>query len=99
MQRITDRDLNGLVARINRTFGEREEAYTSDAEGFRANVGTFVIDHAYGGVSLYRLMNEGGGVTDVLRTGHTTKRDLYNQMHAFLNGIETCEMHTAGGGA
>jgi hypothetical protein len=56
-----------------------------------ATIGYYVVDHAYGGVELQRIMNEGGGVDDVLRSGHTTKRSLYDQMHAFLTGIEVAE--------
>ncbi len=87
--RITNRNLEAVVARINRTFNEKEEAYTREPDGtFHANIGTFTLDGAYGGVALFRIMNEGGGVTDVLRTGHTTKRNLYDQLFAFLAGVE-----------
>ncbi len=92
--RITSRDLDGVLMRINLTFGEEPAGYTREADGrFHANVGTFVIDGAYGGWELQRMMNEGGGVSDVLGTGHVSRRELYHQLHAFLRGIEAWERH------
>ena len=95
--RITDRDLDGVVALINRTFGESEAAYTRDAEGFHANVGAFTLSHAYGGVELHRISNASGGVSTPLgSTGHVPKRELYGLMHAFLRGIEAWNAHLDG---
>ena len=85
MSRITDKDLQAVVDRINRTTGS--PAAYRDADGTIA-CRHFSISHAYGGVSLHRTSNTSGGVADVFGCGHITKRDLYERMHAYLRGIE-----------
>ena len=87
--RITERDLKAVVNRINQITGSPLEPYTKqDDGGFKANPGNYHLDHAYGGVSLKRMCNEGGGVSDVINSGYTTKRDLYNLMQAYIRGLE-----------
>lgn len=82
--RITDKNLDGLCAVINWVTGSPEAPYV---EGV-CQIGNYHISHSYGGVSLHRMSNASGGVTEPLHCGHTTKRDLWNRMHAFLKGIE-----------
>ena len=87
--RITDKDLENVVARINRITNSPLEAYTKDENGkFRANTGNYHLSYAYGGVELQRMHNEAGGVTTPLNTGHVTKRELYNLMQAYINGLQ-----------
>jgi hypothetical protein len=86
------KDLEPIVARINRIFKMPATPYTKNAEGkFTANIGNFHLSQAYGGVCLHRMVNEGGGVSDVLQSGHVSKRELLNRMFAFLRGIELKE--------
>ncbi len=54
----------------------------------KSTVGNYHLDHAYGGVSLFQMDNESGGVRDVLQCGHVSKPQLYSLMHAFLRGID-----------
>lgn len=90
--RVTIKDLEAVCARINRTVnGSERECWTRESGTLRATVGAYYIDGAYGGYALYRLMNESGGSTDVLRVGHVPKRELQRLMFAFLEGIETAE--------
>lgn len=91
MNRITEKDLQATVDRINRVTGSPTEGYTKDGNKFTANVGHYHLSFAYGGVSLHRMGNIHGGISDVFRCGHTTKRDLYERMHAFLAGLETAK--------
>ncbi len=88
--RITTRDLEQLCRVINRTAnGTIEEPWTRDESGnLRATIGVYVIDGAYGGWELHRISTPGGGVSDVFRCGHVSKRDLYNRMRAFIDGLE-----------
>lgn len=87
MQRITDKDLEAVVKRINVATESPLSSYTKDAEGkYAANVGNYHISHAYGGVALHRMRNESGGVEDVFCCGHVPKRELYGLMHAFMKG-------------
>lgn len=91
--RITDKMLDTLAARLNKLTGSPEDAYSRDADGrLRANVGHYHISHAYGGVCLYRMYNEDGGVTCVSlphHGGHVPRRYLWDMMHAYIAGIET----------
>lgn len=90
MERITEKHLEAVVARINRTLNAPAASYTRLSDGaLVANIGNYHLSHAYGGVSLHRMVSEGGGVSDVLGIGHVPKRDLYHAMHAFLRGIDT----------
>lgn len=78
--RITQRDLEGLVRRLNTIKGYGTYPKYS-------TIGAYCLDGAYGGVSLHRYVNEAGGVSDVFRCGYVTKRDLYNRISAYLDGM------------
>ena len=89
MHRITNKDLERLCERINDLTGSPKTGWTKKQDGgFVANIGHYYIDGAYGGVALERMVTDGGGVEAVFSCGHVTKRDLYNRMHAFLDGFE-----------
>jgi hypothetical protein len=88
--RITEKHLQLLVEQINKLTGSPTAPWTSRGEGkgCKANIGNYHISHQYGGVCLHRMMNEGGGVATPLCYGHVTKRELYNQLRAFIAGLE-----------
>ena len=88
MNRITDKDLQGTVDYLNRLTDSPDTPYTRIDDKLQANIGNYHLSHAYGGVKLHHMVNEGGGVREPISTGYTTKRDLYNQMHAFIRGLE-----------
>jgi len=81
--RITQSDLESLVDRINKATDSPTEPYTDR----KANLGNYHLSYAYGGVKLHRMHNEHGGVETVSTGGYGTKRELYNWMSAFLDGI------------
>lgn len=83
-QRITEKHLQAMVNRLNKLTNSPTEYMTNG----KINVGYYHIDYAYGGVQLVRTMNEGGGVTCPLSNGHMPKRELYDQIWAFIRGIE-----------
>jgi len=98
MQRITEKQLQAVVDRINRETNSPMESYTrsvitasNGGNTFHtvANIGNYHISFSYGGVSLHRMVSTGGGVTDVFRIGRVSKRELYNHMHAFLCGLDS----------
>lgn len=92
MERITIKHLRGLCETLNRMTDHALEPYTRDADGkLRANVGNYHIHSAYGGHTLHQMANESGGVRTPLSCGHVPARELYNLMHAYLNGIERQE--------
>lgn len=87
--RITTSMLESQVARLNKMTNSPAEYSHRDENGkFCAHVGHYYLAGAYGGHKLERIVNESGGCTDVLRCGFTTKRELYNLISAYMDGIE-----------
>jgi hypothetical protein len=85
MQRITEAHLQAKVDRLNRVTGSPAEPYTNG----KANIGNYHLSHAYGGVCLHRMHNDGGGVSSPLSIGHVTKRELAGLLSAYIEGIES----------
>lgn len=85
MQRITQAQLSYAVERINEGTKSPLTPYTKVDGKLVANIGNFHIYGAYGGYGLHRMCNEGGGITQII--GISTKRELYNQLQAMINGI------------
>ena len=87
--RITEKMLGQLAGRINTATGSPATSYTRNAVGgMWANIGNYHISYAYGGACLHRMSSTGGGVCTPLGAGHVTKRELWEQMHAYLAGLE-----------
>ena len=81
--RISQSNLESLVDTINRITKSPEKPYNENG----ANIGNFHLSYAYGGVTLHRMMNDGGGVTTPLGGGYFTKRELYEKLHTFITGL------------
>lgn len=86
MNRITQSQLNYLVDELNTLTNSPLKAYTRTESGAKANIGNFHLYQAYGAIGLHRMCNEGGGITEII--GLSTKRELYYQLRAMINGIE-----------
>lgn len=85
--RITE--LENLVKRINEASGHAlEPINNSKPSGTRWNIGTYTLGWAYGGVRLEQIASQGGGIRVISTVGYGTKRELYNWMQAFLNGMQ-----------
>ena len=78
MKAITEKQLYSIVERINEI--------TNSPQDYKG-IGNFHLSFAYGGVSLHRRMNDGGGVYDVFSCGYVPKRELANRMWAFISGF------------
>lgn len=87
MNRITGKHLQAIVDRLNRITGSPSAPYVDG----KAQIGNYHISHAYGGVCLHRMYNDGGGVSSPLSTGYITKRELANLLYAFIAGINTVQ--------
>ena len=87
-QRITDKDLDNLAARLNTLTKSPAKPYDTVDGRMVAQVGNFHISHAYGGVCLHRMSNTSGGVSTPLTSYHEPKRALFDKMHAFIDGLE-----------
>jgi hypothetical protein len=85
MNRVTEKQLQAIVDRLNRITGSPMEPYI----GREAQIGNYHLSHAYGGVCLHRMFNEAGGVSSPLSIGHVPKRELAALMYAYISGIET----------
>ncbi|MEY4427217.1 MAG: hypothetical protein RL535_1515 [Pseudomonadota bacterium] len=90
MSRITEKQLQAMVNRINRMTKSPIEPYTiQDGRGV-ANVGNYHLSGAYGGLSLHRMVSQSGGVADIFNCGHVPKRELYQMILAFIAGLDSC---------
>lgn len=86
-QRVSIKDLEAIVRRINRETGSPEASWQRSADNkLTALVGNYHLDEAYGKVALVRMVNEDGGITVVC--GRSTKRELQYEMFAFLAGVQ-----------
>jgi hypothetical protein len=87
--RVTDKQLQAMVDRLNRLTGNPAEPWTRGEDGRnRANLGNYHLSFAYGGVDAHQMTNEGGGVRSL--TGrHGTRRELETFFCGMMQGIET----------
>jgi len=98
MRRITVKNLEGLCETLNRVTDNPIVPWIKGEDGKnRASVGTYYIDGAYGGWSLFQNVNESGGASDILSCGHVPARELYGLMHAYLRGMEAMGLYEKGG--
>ena len=78
--RITQKDLENKVNRLNRMAGFENPKYST--------IGAYCLDYAYGGVQLHKYVNKSGGVTDIFRQGYMPKKELYYLIAAYEAGME-----------
>lgn len=91
MDKITIKHLEGLRDAIARELGRPNgPSYTRRDGRNVATVGKLIVEKGsamYGNAwALCELMNEQGGESSILRAG--TARELFDQMHAYLRGIQ-----------
>ncbi len=87
--RVTQKDLEAIVLRINRITKSPETSYTKSKTGkYVSNIGNYHLNGAYGGWTLHRMDNEKGGIEDVLRCGYVSKRELQKLLFAFIAGLD-----------
>lgn len=89
-QRITKHMLEQQVKFINSITESPQAPYARDENGkLCANPDNYHLDWAYSGVNLARMCNPGGGITCPLGPGYRTKRELFNEMSAFIYGLQS----------
>lgn len=91
MQKVTLKALEAVANRINVMTGNPVESYSRIDGRSIAQVGNYHLSCAYGGYSLHRMHNLGGGVSDVFQCGHVPKRELLDKMYAFIAGYNTAK--------
>lgn len=86
-QRITKKTLYAQIDYLNQMLGHRTKAYTRGLDGkVYANVGTYVLDCAYGGYRLGQICSKGGGQRDITARGSAS--ETYYAIRAFMAGVE-----------
>jgi hypothetical protein len=83
--RVSIQQLKDLCTYINELKGTPIKPYDRIEGQFKANIGNYHLYQAYGAVGLHRMGNEGGGITEILSL--STKKELYDKMHAYIKGI------------
>jgi len=77
MERITTKDLEAIVVRLNTITCNPQEPYLRDTNGrLRPNAGNYSLDQAYGGNKLVQML-DGGGSRDVSTIGYASKRAIF----------------------
>lgn len=79
--------LQAMADTLNTITKSPREPYRKEGERNRANVGNYHISGCYGGYSLHRMMNEDGGIRDVLATGHISAKELGKAIDAYTRGL------------
>ena len=88
MKRITIKMLESQVDELNRLAGfDGCKLWNRDGNRNRATVGMYYIDQAYSGCNLAKIATEGGGISCPLGYGMRTKRELHNELSAYIAGI------------
>lgn len=85
--RISKEQLQNSVNYLNLLTNNPVNTWEEDNGKMTSNIGNYYVHSAYGGVALYQITNDGGGVRDVLNTGFIGKSDLYNRISAYKKGI------------
>jgi len=103
MDRITQKDLEYLVKKINEVTGSPATLYTQTKKAvlgknykravIKGNIGNYYLSYAYSGVQLVRIVNEDGGIETISRGCHVPKRELYYWMQAYIAGITHVEIN------
>jgi len=89
MYRITVKDLENGITRLNHLAGTPQTPYTKNKAGkFIANAGNYHLSGAYSGYKVMQMTNKGGGASCPIGAGYVPKRECYETLHAFINGFE-----------
>lgn len=83
--RVTAKILESLVDSINKVAGTPISPFTDG----KWNIDNYHIYHAYNSVSLHKVSNDGGGVTQIY--GPCSNRELYCFMQGYIQGIFDCK--------
>tara|TARA_R110002012_G_C11517080_1_gene599048 strand:- start:193 stop:468 length:276 start_codon:yes stop_codon:yes gene_type:complete len=88
MARITIRQLENLVERLNKKTNSPLTSYTRTSDGqLKPNANHYYIAQAYGGTKLEQMC-QGGGSHNPLSMGFVSKRECFQLVDAYLRGME-----------
>ena len=87
--RITIKTLRAVCDNLNRMTGSPMVPYVRQPDGkLTAQIGCYIIDCAYSGYALARIMNDDGGQTSPVGLGFGTARECYDKMRAYMAGLQ-----------
>lgn len=89
--RITNKELERAIESLNKITGNNPIAWTKTNGKLKSNIGTYVLDQAYGGSRLDQIVSDGGAINVISSQGYTTKRNLLTEIHAIIQGIKISE--------
>jgi hypothetical protein len=87
MERITEKNLQGLCDTLNRMKGAPEVGWIREGKRNVAQVGHYCLDMAYGGYRIVRICSEGGGIETPISDGFDTKRECYEKACSYIKGM------------
>ena len=93
MRRITLKDLDRAVDLINTHQGTSLETWTKVDGRFVPTAWNYHLSGANGGYALPQHGSSGSGVRDVFQVGHVPKRELYNLLRAYSDGLRAGWKH------
>lgn len=87
--RISQKDLENVIARLNRLTGNPEKPYIYSKATKRnePQAHCYLLDSAYGGNQLSQMCATGTGQSTIIH-GFVSKRELYDKIQTFISGIE-----------
>ena len=95
MSRVTMAMLETLADTINDVTESPLKPWVKDSDDkYKASIGNHHISYAYSGACLHRMSNESGGVSCPIINHHVPKRELWNLMWAYLQGLRISLTHT-----
>ena len=87
--KITVKDLEAQITRLNEVAGTPETPYTKNANGtFTPNAFCYHLSGAYGGYMIKQMCEGSTGSTPPITNGHVTKRECYVTLCAFIQGFK-----------
>ena len=89
MTRTSSKDIQRLVDLLNKLTDSPAEPWAGQGATFKANVGCFHIEHAYGAPRLVRMVTEGGGERDI--SPRLPNGELARWINAYIAGFETAK--------
>ena len=76
MDRVTNKKLQNTIGTINFVVNGKRNIWFKDSEGnFKSRVGMLKVDKNYGGYQLTKIVNDGGGETDL--THRLSAREMF----------------------
>ena len=91
MGRITKGMLERKADYLNKITGNPSAPWTRGEDGrLTGNIGNYHLNWAYGGVELVQMATEDGAIRGILE-GYCSKRELYEKICAFIDGIEAAD--------